>query len=140
MENLKDNTEQITTETTEVIIKRGRGRPRTRPLNEEPKIKKKPGRQTDVSKHKEYYTQYYHNNYANNFVPCPNCWKPTQKCKLTRHMRTDICFRDQISKKYINHNIEEYIKTNKEEFDNFCNYLIQNPDDLKNPKLNNNII
>ena len=143
MDNSKDNTEtkdEIEVEIKELIVKKSRGRPRTKPLNEEPKVKIKPGRKTDVSKHKEYYSQYYRDNYQNNFIPCPNCWKPTQKCKMTRHMRTEICFRDQLNKRYINNNIEQYIESNKEEFDNFCNYLIANPDSFNNPKLKKSII
>ena len=50
-------------------------------------------------------------------------------------MRTEVCFRDQINKKYINNNIEQYIESNKEQFEKFCNYIIQNPDAFKNPKL-----
>ena len=49
-------------------------------------------------------------------------------------MRTEICFRDQINKKYINKDIAQYIENNQEDFDNFCNYIIQNPDAFKNPK------
>ena len=60
--------------------------------------------------------------------------KPVAKCKLTRHMRTEICFRDQINKKYINTDVAQYIENNQEDFDNSCNYIIQNPDAFKNPK------
>ena len=134
MNNLIDNENEEINETQEVIVKRSRGRPRTKPIDLEPKEKQKPGRKGDVSKHKEYYSQYYRDHYQNNYVQCPNCWKPVAKCKLTRHMRTEICFRDQINKKYINKDIAQYIENNQEDFDNFCNYIIQNPDAFKNPK------
>jgi hypothetical protein len=114
-----------------------RGRPRTRPIDEEPKVKQKPGRKTNISSSKEYFNEYYHNNYANNYVNCPYCYKPVQKCKLTRHMRGEGCFRDQMTKKYINNSIHEFIENNDEEFEEFCNYIIENPDEIKNPKLNN---
>ena len=116
MDKLKDNSE-------EVIPKRGRGRPRTKPIDEEPKEKMETGRKTHASKHKECDSKYYRNHYQINYVQCPNCWKVVQKCKLTRHMRTESCFRDQISEKYVDCNIEKYIETNKEHFDNFCNYI-----------------
>ena len=135
MDILKDNEN----DTDQVLVKRSRGRPRTKPI-EEPKEKMKRGRKTDASKHKEYYSEYYRSNYQNNYVQCPNCWKVVQKCKLTRHMRCESCFRDQINKKYIDSNIEKYIEHNKEDFDNFCNYIIENPDELKDFKLNKSII
>ena len=117
----------------EVVPKRGRGRPKTK--IEEPKIPKRRGPKTDASKHKEYYSQCYRDRYKNNYTQCPNCWKPVQKCQITRHMRSEHCFRDQMSKKYINTNVEQYIEKNKEEFDKFCNLLIENPDLVFNPRI-----
>ena len=140
MDNLKD-TEATLQE--EIILKRGRGRPRTRPI-EEPKIKQKPGRKTNISSTKEYFNDYYHINYANNYINCPCCNKPIQKCKITRHMRGERCFTDQINKKYINNSIPQINQDDKEvnslEFDAFCNYLIENPGAFKNPRLHKSII
>jgi hypothetical protein len=84
----------------EVAPKRGRGRPKTK--IDEPKEPQKRGPKGDKSKHKEYYSQYYRDNYQNVFLPCPNCNKPVQKCKLPRHMRGRVCANDQIIKKYMN--------------------------------------
>ena len=96
-----DNTEQDTKVETEVP-KRGRGRPKTKVEDEGPKEIKKRGPKTDASKHKEYYAQYYRDNYQNIFIPCPNCNKPVQKCKLTRHMKGRACLNDKLSKRYMN--------------------------------------
>ncbi len=121
MDNSNDNENEEINETQEVMVKRSRGRPRTKPI-EEPKEKQKPGRKGDASKHKEYYSQYYRDHYMNHYIQCPNCFKPTQKNKLTLHMKTEICARDKLNKKYINNNVEQYITTHREDFDNFCNY------------------
>ena len=141
MDNLNDKeNEEITTNTQDIIPKK-RGRPRTKPINDEPKVRGKPGPKTDASKHKEYFSKYYRENYMNNFVSCPNCFKPgVQKCKLPRHMRTERCFRDQVNKIYIDSNIEQFIQSNKEEFCNFCNYIIESLDVFKNPQLNKTVI
>ena len=32
----------------------------------------------------------------------------------------------------------KYDENNQEDFDNFCNYIIENPDAFKNPKLKKN--
>ena len=92
MNNLIDNEKEEINETQEVIVKRSRRRPRTKPIDLEPKEKQKPGRKGDASKHKEDYSQYYRDHYQNYYVQCPNCWKPVAKCKLTRRMRTEVCF------------------------------------------------
>ena len=84
----------------ELVPKRGRGRPKTK--IEEPKEPKRRGPKGDKFKHKEYYSQYYRDNYQNVFTPCPNCNKPVQKCKLPRHMRGRVCANDQINKRYMN--------------------------------------
>ena len=47
-------------------------------------------------------------------------------------MRGEGCFRDQMTKKYINNSIHEFIENNDEDFEEFCNYIIENPDEIKN--------
>ena len=60
-------------------------------------------------------------------------------------MRGERCFADQINKKYINDNIPntpediQIIKDKKEDFDNFCNYIIQNPGVFQNMRLRKSI-
>ena len=54
MDNSIDNENEEINETQEIIPKMPRGRPRTKPIDEEPKEKQKPGRKGDASKHKEY--------------------------------------------------------------------------------------
>ena len=99
-----DKTEEVEVHTEEIAPKRGRGRPKTK--IDEPKEPQKRGPKGDKSKHKEYYSQYYRDNYQNVFTPCPNCNKPVQKCKLPRHMRGRVCYNDQLIKKYMNNCIQ----------------------------------
>ena len=61
-----DNTEEVEVHTEEIAPKRGRGRPKTK--IEEPKEPQKRGPKGDKSKHKEYYSQYYRDNYQNVFT------------------------------------------------------------------------
>ena len=152
MDNLKDIDQVDSKSVTEdvkplEIIKRGRGRPRTRPIiPEEEKIRKKPGRKGDATKNKEYYVQYYRDHYQNNFTNCPACNKQVQRCKLTKHMRGEMCYRNQINKKYIDDNKQiteednRIIEEAKKDFDNFCNYIIQNPGVFTNMRLKKSII
>ena len=95
----------------ELIPKRGRGRPKTK--IEEPKEPQRRGPKGDKSKHKEYYSQYYRDNYQNVFTPCPNCNKPVQKCKLPRHMRGKFCLNDQLSKRYMG-NLNQSLEQNSD--------------------------
>ena len=133
-----DNTEEYKVQTEdevkvdEVIQKRGRGRPKTKVEDEGPKEIKKRGPKGEASKHKEYYAQYYRDNYQNTFTSCPSCNKPVQKCRLTRHMIGKFCLNDQISKRYMT-NLNQ--KEDEQLFEKFCAYFNKKIPDLK-PELN----
>ena len=101
-----DNTEEDIKDET-AVVKRGRGRPKTKIEEVEPKEIKKRGPKTDKSKHKEYYAQYYRDNYQNIFVPCPNCNKPVQKCRLARHTQGKFCLNDKLSQRYMDNSSEQ---------------------------------
>jgi len=114
-----DITEEKINTDDDLVIKKSRGRPKKEPKEVTPKIPQKPGPKTDASKHKEYYAEYYRNHYSNIYLNCPNCFKLVQKNKICRHMRTDRCMVDQMSKKYITQDFEKIIEQNKEKFDKY---------------------
>ena len=103
--------EQITitdeeADAVEVIIKRGRGRPRKIVNEEEEAVKKKRGRpMLDPSccyRDKEYYAKYYRDHLQGIMVRCPICDNRVKKVYLSRHVRTNKCFTDAILCKFIN--------------------------------------
>ena len=103
--------EQITitdeeADAVEVIIKRGRGRPRKIVNEEEEAVKKKRGRPMinpdSCYRDKEYFANYYRNHLQGIMVRCPICADRVKKVNLSRHVRTNKCFTDAILCKYIN--------------------------------------
>ena len=154
-EEVKVNTEE------NVVIKRGRGRPKKEKIEipKEPKKRgpkpdftkykeriseitepQKRGPKTCASKYKEYYAQYYRDHYSKIYLNCPNCFKLVQKNRICRHMRTNSCMEDQVSKKYFNQDTEKYIDSNKDRFNDWFKTQLNDSGALLAELLNKQLI
>ena len=54
-------------------------------------VKKKRGRQTQLSKEHDYFKNYYHTSKLSDVIPCPICKSRITAQKLKRHQLSQKC-------------------------------------------------
>ena len=106
IENIQDD---------EVVIKRGRGRPKSEPkeiIKERkpmgrPRIENpcQPGRPKDP----EYFKNYYHDKIKGLAIHCPCCGIQTLKANLTNHKRSKTCKKIVEYKQELLSNLQQFI-------------------------------
>ena len=103
-------------ETEEVVIKRGRGRPKSEPKEVIIKEKKTLGRprienpcKSGHPKDPEYYKKYYEKNLATNVINCPCCGMGTHKYNLKNHIKSKYCHKLIEFKSELINNIQQLI-------------------------------
>ena len=100
----------------EIVIKRGRGRPKLEHKEGIVKEKKPLGRprienpcKSGHPKDPEYYKKYYEKNLAKNVIMCPCCGMETHKYNLRNHIKSKYCHKLIEFKSELMNNIQHLI-------------------------------